>query len=75
MLAIARDRGHRVVLLGAWGCGAFQGDPTVAAETVRAQLIDGRFDGSFDRVVFAIPSLGERSARNLEVFREVLAGA
>jgi uncharacterized protein (TIGR02452 family) len=71
VLAIARDRGHRTVILGAWGCGAFEGDPTVVAETARERLNDGHFGGSFDRVVFAIPSFGERSARNLAAFREL----
>lgn len=69
VLAIARDQGHRVLLLGAWGCGAFGGDPTMAAQTAARALA---VDGDFDRVVFAIPGKGKRSAENLRVFTQVL---
>lgn len=71
VLLVAAARGHRHVLLGAWGCGAFRNDPEVAATTVREWLMAPRFGGCFDRVVFAIPG-GGRSGDNLEVFRRVL---
>ncbi len=71
--AVAAEQEQRALVLGAWGCGAFQGDPRVAAETALAAL--GPWRGSFDRIVFAIPGRGRRSAQNLAVFREVLADA
>lgn len=71
VLLVAAERGHRTVLLGAWGCGAFRNDPVVAAETIQSWLVDPRFAGCFDKVVFAIPG-GGRSGDNLEVFRRVL---
>jgi uncharacterized protein (TIGR02452 family) len=72
VLAVARDNGHRVVLLGAWGCGAFGNDPVVAAETVRAAILSPRVAGAFDRVVFAIPDTGKRGKANFAAFREIL---
>jgi uncharacterized protein (TIGR02452 family) len=71
VLLVAAERGHRTVLLGAWGCGAFRNDPAVAAETIKMWLVDPRFAGCFDKVVFAIPG-GGRSGDNLDVFRRVL---
>lgn len=71
VLLVAAHYGHRVVLLGAWGCGAFQNDPEVASKTVLPWLRSPRFAGCFDRVVFAIPD-GGRSGQNLTAFRKVL---
>lgn len=72
VLALAEARGHRTLVLGAWGCGAFRNDPEIAASTV-ARWLHGstRFAGSFDRVVFAIPGTGA-SLANLGAFRRVL---
>lgn len=71
ILVVAAARGHRTVLLGAWGCGAFRNDPEVAASTVAPWLSSPRFAGCFDRVVFAIPG-GGRSGENLSAFRRIL---
>lgn len=68
VLAIAHAERVPTILLGAWGCGAFGGDPTVASRTAEAALHD--FAAAFERVVFAIPGTGKQSRRNLEVFRE-----
>jgi uncharacterized protein (TIGR02452 family) len=73
VLAVAKDRGHRVIVLGAWGCGAFRNDPAVAARTAAKAIAAPGFAGAFDRLVFAIPGKGEQSSRNLAVFREHLA--
>lgn len=52
VLQIAAHRGHRTLILGAWGCGAFRNDPVVAADAFAVAL--ERTAGAFDRVVFAI---------------------
>ena len=54
VLAIARENGHRSLLLGAWGCGVFCNDPRMVADVFGRWLADPRFLGCFDRVVFAI---------------------
>jgi uncharacterized protein (TIGR02452 family) len=54
VLAVAADRGHRTLVLGAWGCGVFRNDPAHVAG-VFADLLEGpAFAGAFDRVVFAV---------------------
>lgn len=71
VLAVAEDNHARALVLGAWGCGAFGNDPTLVATTARTVLGSVRFDGVFERVVFAIPGTGKRSLGNLEAFRRV----
>lgn len=60
VLAAMAHEGHRVIVLGAWGCGAFRGDPVLVAD-VFARLLDGPFAGTFERVVFPVldPREGE----------------
>jgi uncharacterized protein (TIGR02452 family) len=72
VLAAAEDQGQDTLVLGAWGCGAFGGDPEVAADAFGAAL-EGRFAGSFRRVVFAVLAPRERDRHNLEVFRRRFA--
>ena len=54
ILALAEARGHRNLLLGAWGCGVFQNVPATVADAFGAWLEGQRFAGAFDRVVFAV---------------------
>lgn len=74
VLAIAEHHGHRTVVLGAWGCGAFRNDPEMVARNARTVLASPRFAGAFDRVVFAIPGSSAISSRNLDAFRAVFDG-
>lgn len=53
VLAVAASRGHRTLVLGAWGCGVFMNDPVVVAAAFDDWL-RGPFASSFDRVVFAV---------------------
>ncbi len=52
VLQIAAHRGHRTLVLGAWGCGAFRNDPEDAVNAFEAAL--RRCAGAFDRIVFAV---------------------
>ena len=54
VLAIAREKGHRTLLLGAWGCGVFQNQPKMVADAFGDWLARPEFLGCFDRVVFAV---------------------
>lgn len=72
VLAVARDRGHEVVVLGAWGCGAFGGDPEVASDAFD-QALKGAFQGAFRRVVFAILVARGKDQRNYDVFSRLAA--
>lgn len=55
ILALAVHRGHRNLLLGAWGCGNFKNQPSMVADAFGQWLESDRFQGCFDRVVFSIP--------------------
>ena len=74
ILAVAAAEGHRELVLGAWGCGAFLGDPRIAADAF-GRALEGRFAGAFARVVFAVLVKGGRDAKNLEAFRARFAPA
>ena len=63
VLAIARDNGHRSLLLGAWGCGVFCNDPAMVADAFGQWLEHPDFLGCFNRVVFAIYT----SSRNSDI--------
>jgi uncharacterized protein (TIGR02452 family) len=52
VLQVAAHHGHRTLVLGAWGCGAFQNDPRDAAEAFSWAL--DSLPGAFERVVFAV---------------------
>jgi uncharacterized protein (TIGR02452 family) len=53
VLAVARAYGYSALVLGAWGCGAFENDPVRTAADFRSALT-GEFEDAFESVVFAI---------------------
>jgi len=65
VLAIARENGHRTLLLGAWGCGVFRNKPHLVADAFGTWLNSLEFQGCFDRVTFAIYD----TTRNKETLR------
>jgi len=71
VLAIARAYGYAVLVLGAWGCGAFANDPRRTAADFRGAL-ENDFCGAFADVVFAITDWSPER-RYLGPFREVFA--
>lgn len=66
MLKIAQEHGHRNLILGAWGCGAFGNDPKDVSECFRRVLIDEGYGKMFDEVCFAI--YGKEDGRNYREF-------
>lgn len=73
ILAAAAVYRHDALVLGAYGCGVFQNNPTdVAGYFARFLGPGGRFENVFRRVTFAVPEKG-RSKRNHHVFKEVLS--
>jgi uncharacterized protein (TIGR02452 family) len=71
VLAIARAFGHAVLVLGAWGCGAFANDPHRTATDFRYAL-ENDFSGAFSDIVFAIADWSPER-RFLGPFRSVFA--
>jgi uncharacterized protein (TIGR02452 family) len=68
VLAVAADRGHRRLVLGAWGCGVFRNDPEDVAAVFAACLASPHFEGAFDHVVFAVYDRS-RDRTTLRAFR------
>jgi uncharacterized protein (TIGR02452 family) len=68
VLAVAEDRGHRTLVLGAWGCGVFRNDPARVAAVFAEWLTSPRFKGAFDRVVFGVYDKSRERA-TLDAFR------
>lgn len=54
-LNVMTHHGHRVVVLGAYGCGVFENKEEDIARMFQTHL-STKYEGVFDRVVFAIPS-------------------
>lgn len=52
ILAVAAAHSIDVMILGAFGCGAFMNEPTVVAAAYKKILPE--FDGIFERIVFAV---------------------
>lgn len=52
-LWIANKHGHQTLILGAWGCGVFQNEPSSIAK-IFGELLEGEFKNCFERVIFAI---------------------
>ncbi len=68
MLRIAAKNGHKNLVLGAWGCGAFGNKPEDVSNYFKKVLIDEEYGRCFDEVCFAI--YGRTDGKNIRVFRE-----
>ena len=58
VLSVAMNEGHRTVVLGAWGCGAFGGGAQYTKEVASCfadVLRQPEYKSAFDTVAFAIP--------------------
>lgn len=71
VLDIARSYGYSALVLGAWGCGAFENDPYRTAHDFRRAL-EGEFRGVFSEIIFAITDWSPER-RFLGPFRDVLS--
>lgn len=64
------NNGHqKIIILGAWGCGAYGNDPTKVAKYFYDVIFNYKFTQLYDKIIFAIPdSVGINSNSNYEVF-------
>ncbi len=67
LLAVAARHGHRNLVLGAWGCGAFGNRPDDVSACFRQVLVDERFGNLFDHACFAI--YGPEDSPNHQAFQ------
>jgi uncharacterized protein (TIGR02452 family) len=55
LLSLAAYRGCDVLILGAWGCGVFQNDPSMVSQMFADLLLTkGQFWGRFKSVIFSV---------------------
>ena len=69
ILEVAKKKGCEVLILGAFGCGAFANPPEIVAKVFKEALeIYGKY---FETVEFAV-YCAEEEIRNYKIFKEVL---
>lgn len=65
----AIDNGVEVIILGAFGCGAFKNPPEVVAEAFHEVIDENGYADNFRKIVFAI-KCNPNNTKNLDVFQE-----
>ena len=71
VLAIAKAYQYETLVLGAWGCGAFNNDPKRAAANFR-EALESDFRGAFSDIIFAVTDWSPQR-RDLGAFRDAFA--
>lgn len=71
ILEVAIDNDIDVLILGAFGCGAFNNPPEVVAKAFKELLIDQGYGYCFKKVIFAIIK-DKNDQGNYEAFKEVM---
>ena len=71
ILDVAINNGVDIIILGAYGCGAFNNDPNDVASAYKKVLVEEGYQKYFKKVVFAIPVL--KSSTNYNAFLKVFA--
>ncbi|KAL5340836.1 hypothetical protein BJX70DRAFT_95796 [Aspergillus crustosus] len=74
VLRVAVHNGHRSVVLGALGCGAFGHPREEAADCWVDVLQEQEFRGWFQDIVFAVLGKGSTGHQNFSVFKQKLDG-
>ncbi|MBO4473583.1 MAG: TIGR02452 family protein [Clostridiales bacterium] len=69
MLTCAAAKGANILVLGAFGCGAFRNDPDVVARAYKTVLT--QFQPVFDKIVFAV-FCSPGSSANYDAFKKAL---
>lgn len=69
VLTVAAHKGVDILVLGAFGCGAFQNDPAVVAKAYKVALEE--FPKVFDKIEFAV-YCSPKDQRNIDVFNKIL---
>jgi len=71
LLSVAEHLDYSVLVLGAWGCGAFRNPPQQVARMFHEALA-GRFASSFKHVVFAVYDRPDWEETNCTIFKQEL---
>jgi len=73
ILEIAMENGVEVLVLGAFGCGAFRNPPQLVSQVFRGVLEADGYKEHFAKIVFAIIGASNRSNENLTVFKRTFS--
>lgn len=68
ILEVAREYEVDVIILGAFGCGAFRNPPLVVAQAFEQVIQEGDYRSDFKQIIFAIKPTGQYCP-NLSTFR------
>lgn len=68
MLSVAASKGVDILVLGAFGCGAFRNNPEIVSMAYKTAL--EQFEGAFEKVKFAI-FCAEHEIENFISFKEI----
>lgn len=72
IIQCAIQQRHKVITLGAFGCGVFRNDPKDIAEIFRILLIDENLKKFFEYIVFPMPEThGSLRSSNIDAFAQV----
>jgi uncharacterized protein (TIGR02452 family) len=71
IIQVAIEHGNRILILGAFGCGVYENDPTMIAQIESELLVGERFRYYFDLIANPILSTGG-SSQNFDAFQRVL---
>ncbi len=73
VLSVAAHHGHETLVLGSWGCGVFENDPTQIAQLFRRALKEN-FQGAFQSVRFSVTDWS-KERRSIGPFERELGAA
>ena len=75
---VAVDNAVDVLILGAFGCGAFRNPPDIVAKAFRAVIDENNYGLCFKKIIFAIKNSTDdpsKTCPNLEAFRYAFANS
>ncbi|SDL63428.1 TIGR02452 family protein [Catalinimonas alkaloidigena] len=72
VLRLALAQGHRILILGAWGCGVFRNDPVAVAGYFARVLQEAPIKNQFKKVVFAVLDTS-KAQTTVRAFEEAFA--
>lgn len=65
IIQIALNDNVDIIILGAFGCGAFENNPVFVSKAYKEILVDDNIKNCFEKVIFAIPN---KNSRNYKEF-------
>ena len=74
MVSLAAQNGVKNLILGAWGCGVFNNDPTTMSQYFSEVLIGEGYSVDFDNIVFAIINDHNSVGNNFGIFNNRFNG-